>query len=80
MLFATDTDASMDDCTALLSRFPSAVALYESGAQMPKRMEDAAASTPAIHFVAKMKPLSRRSREVGLKGNVVMFEVDVCAD
>ena len=71
MLLATETEDSIDDCTALLSRFPSAAALYESGAQMPNRIEAAAASTPAIHVVAKSKPLSLRCLEAGLVDTVL---------
>lgn len=71
MLLATDTDDCMDNCIALLSRFAFIADLYESGAQTPKRMEAAAASTPVIHFVAKMTPLSRRRREAGL-GDVLV--------
>ena len=33
---------------------------------MPNRIEAAAASTPAIHVVAKIKPLSLRCLEAGL--------------
>ena len=79
MLLAMDTDDSMDDNIALLSRFPSAAALYESGAQTPKRMEAAAASTPATHVVAKIKPLSRWYRGAG-SGDVLMLEADISAD
>src|SRR5271156_3574684 len=56
--FAADNALIMELCTALLSRFPLAVASYERGAQMPKTIAAATPRTTQIQLTVKRIGLS----------------------
>jgi len=59
--FAADNALIMEPCTALLSRFPLAVASYERGAQMPKTIAAATPSTMQIQLMVNRIGLSFKS-------------------
>ena len=72
ILFATEIDDSIELCTSLFSSLPLTVALYDSGAQIPNRIEAAVAKTAAIHVVQKIRPLRFR-RGDGLEEVLLSF-------
>jgi hypothetical protein len=59
--FAADNALIMEPCTALLSRFPLAVASYERGAQMPKTIAAATPRTMQIQLMVNRIGLSFKS-------------------